>query len=785
MFEVLCKTCIFSYRPARFLCVVRANLFGNAQAVHSGMEKLSIAYQTPEGKEAGMKLFSAPTDGNLDPSEFPTYLRCFSDMWADGGVQEAVRRANELQLNDSSEYFWNRANVILQIDYIPSDDDVLRARVRTTGIVQQNFNIEEQKYTVFDVGGQRNERRKWIHCFDNVTAVIFVTAISEFDQTLYEDENTNRMEEALLLFDQICNHPSFKKTSMILFFNKRDLFLEKLATKDLTCWDPLAASAGQDYNACLKFIKQRFIEKNRDPEGRQVYTHATCATDTSNISFVMESVLDIILKENLRKMDAVNIDRLISTAGNGKSTVKSPASWTDNTVLLCSCFFTDLWTDRSVLTAADIAQVPAVELMPGRIKQDSPEWEWLMSLGKEVPELADSAEERGSFQGNFKEGANALRLMLGVPELGFVYDEPIYLAASGITLICCVRSLPSKGTFTLPSGCKWVSHENFEDAHYPKYAGITKANPKPDHSVEFNPFAPNPVGHRWLRAVTLFTAQTQRLPKKGVYLGVFKFVSTLGGFKVMVNEHNRTMVPLVYISERQLSADEKRWMHGVRARQLKGIDLLEGAQPNRSWLGPEMSGEEGASFPQKLWWAIDEAKHRLSADNIGEFYDSEILDIDEENSLQLLLFGCLAKDENDILPGHIWVDRRFLEVQNMKHLCPRVLKALKAEVAQLLGQYHACNLSSGGDMEAVMSMRRERDKLKAEIEAAIKAQYPLKWVNRVIMWCADKMPSFVQKVETHDSLSIDDLVSAALEINEPIEANSAKRRALIAKYLKQ
>ena len=69
-------------------------------------------------------------------------------------------------------------------DYMPTEQDVLRARVRTTGIVQQNFQIGTSKYTMFDVGGQRNERRKWIHCFDNVTAVIFVTAISEYDQVL-------------------------------------------------------------------------------------------------------------------------------------------------------------------------------------------------------------------------------------------------------------------------------------------------------------------------------------------------------------------------------------------------------------------------------------------------------------------------------------------------------------------------------------------------------------------------------------------------------------------------
>lgn len=50
--------------------------------------------------------------------------------------------------------------------------------------------LSQLTFRVFDVGGQRSERRKWIHCFDNVESIIFITAISEYDQVLFEDETT-------------------------------------------------------------------------------------------------------------------------------------------------------------------------------------------------------------------------------------------------------------------------------------------------------------------------------------------------------------------------------------------------------------------------------------------------------------------------------------------------------------------------------------------------------------------------------------------------------------------
>jgi guanine nucleotide-binding protein G(i) subunit alpha len=123
-------------------------------------------------------------------------------------------------------------------DYMPNDQDVLRSRVKTTGITETTFIIQDLTYRMFDVGGQRSERKKWIHCFENVTTILFLVAISEYDQLLFEDETVNRMQEALTLFDSICNSRWFIKTSIILFLNKIDRFKEKLPVSPMQNYFP-------------------------------------------------------------------------------------------------------------------------------------------------------------------------------------------------------------------------------------------------------------------------------------------------------------------------------------------------------------------------------------------------------------------------------------------------------------------------------------------------------------------------------------------------------------------
>ena len=142
-----------------------------------------------------------------------------------------------------------------------------------------------------------------IHCFENVTAVLFVAAISEYDQVLYEDENTNRIVEALNLFEEICNSRWFRETSVILFLNKRDLFAEKCKKVSLSVCFP-DYTGDDSYEAGVEYLQEQFEMKNRNSD-KQVYTHVTCATDTDNIGAVFNAVKDIIIRKSLNEAGLV------------------------------------------------------------------------------------------------------------------------------------------------------------------------------------------------------------------------------------------------------------------------------------------------------------------------------------------------------------------------------------------------------------------------------------------------------------------------------------------------
>eukprot|EP00455_Lapot_gusevi_P019741 TRINITY_DN2102_c0_g1_i6.p1 TRINITY_DN2102_c0_g1~~TRINITY_DN2102_c0_g1_i6.p1 ORF type:complete len:226 (+),score=58.31 TRINITY_DN2102_c0_g1_i6:61-738(+) len=218
------------------------------------------------------------------------------------GIQRTFEYRALFHLPDSAKYFLDKLDEVTDPNYLPSYEDILRVRVRTTGVVRTNFVSQQRRFEVYDVGGQKSERKKWIHLFEGVSAVIFVVAISEYDQTMWEDNATNRLQEALDLFEQICHSPFFRKTSMILFLNKTDLFVEKIARVPLNvCFDEYQGEEG-DVEAGKTHIKMQFVRRTmlEAKPPREVYTHFTQATNTDQIKHVLADVQDMVLRSSLR-----------------------------------------------------------------------------------------------------------------------------------------------------------------------------------------------------------------------------------------------------------------------------------------------------------------------------------------------------------------------------------------------------------------------------------------------------------------------------------------------------
>eukprot|EP00808_Paulinella_micropora_P016150 g1511.t1 len=280
------------YKPIVFTnaLISMKTLIREAKRLHdNGTVELPLEKQSEEANE----LISEIKDYTFFN---PERAHAIKTLWADPAIKATYNNRQLFQLADECRWFFQRADTLAKEDYIPSYDDVLRCRARTVGIVETQFTVNNRQFRVLDMGGQRSERKKWVHCFEYVTGVLFVTAINEYDQVLYEDGATNRLHESLDLFQEICNSRWFKKAAMIVFLNKSDLFKEKIEKVDMNvCFD--SYTGGKDYTAATDFLKDEF--KSR---AETLYMHITCATSTDNVTFTFNAVKDVVTKVGLSSM---------------------------------------------------------------------------------------------------------------------------------------------------------------------------------------------------------------------------------------------------------------------------------------------------------------------------------------------------------------------------------------------------------------------------------------------------------------------------------------------------
>jgi GTPase SAR1 family protein len=218
-------------------------------------------------------------------------------LWELKQIKGTYEKRFDLNLHVPTNAYYYFENVIRfsTPDFIPTFDDMMMAKLKTTGVQEIAFQNQGSDFVLVDVGGQRSERRKWLHCLDDVLAIIYISAMDDFYSMLEEDGTTNRLQESLELFSTVTSSSYFSDKGWILFLNKKDLFAEKIKKRPLNKYfSNITVEDGKNYEKSSNYILELY---RKSFKGKTLQHHFTCALDTDQCEHVFNDVREFILTD--------------------------------------------------------------------------------------------------------------------------------------------------------------------------------------------------------------------------------------------------------------------------------------------------------------------------------------------------------------------------------------------------------------------------------------------------------------------------------------------------------
>jgi len=258
------------------------------------------------------------------PKLTPDLAKDVAMLWKDDAIQKTFGKKSQFWILDGAKYYFEQCERFSDEKFIPTNEDVVMARARTTGIIVTDIKSDDIHWQVVDVGGQRSERKKWINCFDDVRAVLFVVNLSGYDTVLFEDQNQKRMHESLNLFLDVGNKEIFKDTPLFVFFNKKDLFEEHIKGKDgvnPVCIDncfPGYKGDPKDVEASLEFVKQTFISQLESRKESDVMVQYITAREAGQVPSAFQNVKNRICEINAERIADAKARLEAATKGKKK-----------------------------------------------------------------------------------------------------------------------------------------------------------------------------------------------------------------------------------------------------------------------------------------------------------------------------------------------------------------------------------------------------------------------------------------------------------------------------------
>jgi len=216
-------------------------------------------------------------------------------LWADPHIKEiyANRTRFGITLSTNCTFFLDNAAKCLAFDYVPTPDEILSCRSKTTGVHFHTFEFPTDRVSIqlVDVGGQKSERRKWINQFEEVDLVIFFSPLDGFSLESDDKKTTtpgaNRLEDDLALFSSLMDSGITTK-AWLFFQNKKDLFHHALKQRPLNnVFSDIPPEYGTDPKYCADYLKKLFLKRWK---GQAIQFYQTCGLDSEQMSVIYHSL---------------------------------------------------------------------------------------------------------------------------------------------------------------------------------------------------------------------------------------------------------------------------------------------------------------------------------------------------------------------------------------------------------------------------------------------------------------------------------------------------------------
>ena len=384
------------------------------------------------------------------------------------------------------------------------------------------------------------------------------------------------------------------------------------------------------------------------------------------------------------------------------------------------------------------------------LHKNSSDFKWILeegcdpNWGEQITDYATIYDNAGTnrFRAQFLEAVTRMKVQLGRPDIGIIFDNIIYQETVQCLYIVTILRLQKRADVPIHDGTHagwgWRPLIDVEFTTYLKASQIRAAT-----RVAFLPSTYNNC-NRWMYAALRYRESMDDRLHPGVYLAYFGVCPSSSGYKMMVSDEYRYLLPLSKIQNAHPTLEEWRWVQCLNEKRTR-VDSFEWHTISDT-VTAESTGAQLPSFRHRFLRAVFELQQTVGQE-IKHIYDLEIIPFDQEGTIKVIAVGERFFEEpapHTPPPGTTpicWKSSDMVECCYLHQYwpSPQVLFQHARRVA------YAAQLRTCQPFAADESLRLQHEGALSHLLEIDSLHLPLKWFWSLWMWTSSGYATLVSQ----------------------------------------